>query len=177
MLKGKYIRTEEIKEKYRLAKKGYIPCNKGKKSSLETRQKLSKAKIGHIPWNKGKKCPQLSRVKSQCEIEKLRFANSGEKGSNWKGGITKEVKKIRASLEYKLWVNANFARDGYTCQKYDIKGGKLVVHHIENFSSHPELRFAIDNGITLSKKAHDEFHKIYGTKNNSREQLIEFLNN
>lgn len=32
------------------------------------------------------------------------------------------------------------------------------------------------NGITLSKKAHKEFHHIYGTKNNTKEQLIEFLN-
>lgn len=54
--------------------------------------------------------------------------------------------------------------------------GKLEVHHINNFAEFSELRFALDNGITLSEKAHDEFHKIYGIKNNTKGQLEEFLN-
>jgi len=33
------------------------------------------------------------------------------------------------------------------------------------------------NGITLSKKAHNEFHKKYGKRNNTPEQLNEFLKN
>ena len=37
-------------------------------------------------------------------------------------------------------------------------------------------RFAIDNGITLLEEVHKEFHKIYDKKNNTREQLKEFLN-
>jgi hypothetical protein len=56
-----------------------------------------------------------------------------------------------------------------------IKGGKLHPHHIQNFAKFPELRFAIDNGITLSDKAHWEFHKKYGKHNNNREQMKEFL--
>ena len=76
-----------------------------------------------------------------------------------------------------LWRNAVYARDGYTCQKTGIKGGKLTVHHILNFSSHKELRFAINNGITLLVQEHKNFHKKYGIKNNTREQLSEFLNN
>lgn len=37
------------------------------------------------------------------------------------------------------------------------------------------MKRKLDNGITLSKKAHKEFHKIYGRKNNTKEQLEEFL--
>ena len=62
-------------------------------------------------------------------------------------------------------------------KKTGISGGELVVHHINNFADFPELRTAIDNGITLSKKAHQDFHKIYGVRNNTKEQLEEFLNN
>ena len=86
-----------------------------------------------------------------------------------------ELSKIRLSIEYRLWREAVFARDNWTCQKYEIKGCVLHAHHIQNFIQFPELRFAIDNGITLSKKAHKEFHKKYGNQNNTKEQIIEFL--
>lgn len=100
----------------------------------------------------------------------------GELSVNWKGGITPENRKIRASIEYKLWRKVVYERDNFTCQKTGQKGGELVVHHINNFADFPELRLAIDNGITLFKKAHQKFHKIYGNKNNTKEQLNEFLN-
>ena len=121
----------------------------GKKLSKEHREKLSKSHIG--------KC--------------------GKNASNWKGdkAISPKNERIRKSVEFRLWREAVFARDNWTCQKYGIKGGKLHPHHIQNFAEYPELRFAIDNGITLSKKAHKEFHKKYGNKNNTKEQLETFL--
>jgi len=101
--------------------------------------------------------------------------NVGEKNYNWKGGVTPEQNKVRSSIEYKLWSQSVLARDGWICQKTGARGGNLTAHHILNFSSHPKLRFAIDNGITLSHKAHIEFHKKYGKMNNTREQLLDFI--
>jgi 5-methylcytosine-specific restriction endonuclease McrA len=98
----------------------------------------------------------------------------GKKPWNWKG-LTPENKRIRNSIDYRLWRKSCFIRDNYICQKTGISGGYLVAHHINNFAEFPELRFAIDNGITLSLKAHKEFHKKYGMKNNTKEQLEEFL--
>jgi len=60
-------------------------------------------------------------------------------------------------------------------QKYGTVGGDLVVHHVNNWAEYPDIRLAIDNGITLSKKAHMEFHKKYGMKHCIEEQLLEFL--
>src|SRR3990167_7312984 len=54
-------------------------------------------------------------------------------------------------------------------------GGKLIVHHIHNFAYYPELRTSIENGITLTAETHRVFHKKYGYKNNTKEQLDEFL--
>lgn len=98
-----------------------------------------------------------------------------ESNPNWQGGITPLNTKVRNSKKFCLWRDNVFKRDNWTCQKYGIVGGKLTAHHIQNFAQYPELRFEINNGITLSKKAHQEFHRKYGIKNNTREQIEVFL--
>ena len=146
-------------------KKGIIPWNKNKRGvySKETLKIMANKKIGV-------KNPHTSE-----QNKKIGEAQKGEKGNNWKGGVTPELIKARNSLEYKIWDSAVFVNNDYTDQKTGIRGGKLHAHHIYNFSSHPELRFDINNGITLSEKSHKKFHKKYGRKNNTREQLEEFL--
>ena len=164
---------------------GHTPANKGVK-----RPGIGGVKKGNTPWNKGKKGVQVSwnkglgkpKIKKTKEEHRRNLSLShlgkrtGAENHNWKGGITPIHNKIRASIESKLWIQSVFARDGYTCQKTGIKGCRLTAHHIMNFAQYPELRFAIDNGITLSIEAHNEFHRIYGKKNNTREQLEAFLN-
>lgn len=139
----------------------------------EHKIKISKANKGNVAWNKGK----TGLYKHTLETRKrLSLAKKGNKSHLWKGGITQINSSIRNSIENRLWREAVFARDNWTCQKYGTKGCKLNAHHILNFAKHPELRFALDNGITLSNKAHREFHKIYGKENNTKKQINEFLN-
>lgn len=111
-----------------------------------------------------------------CIHEKL----SGENHWNWQGGITSERDKIKQSKEYTDWRIKVFERDNYTCQVCGEKGGKLNVHHIHNFSDYPELRFDINNGITICEKHHlqtykNSFHDIYSQFNNTKEQLEEYI--
>lgn len=177
--------SKKTKEKLR-------QVNLGKKHSKETKEKISKKlkEIGHLPpSNKGNKMTQESKDKisknhsrywlgkkqSKESIEKRVKQIRGDKNCNWKGGITPKNIKIRHSSEYKLWRESVFKKDNFTCQKYSTSGGELNAHHINNFADFPELRLEIKNGITLSKKAHKEFHKEYGNKSNTRKQLLEFL--
>jgi len=159
---GTYKHTEESKKKIGLALKG-------RKQSKEQRKKLSEYLTGRPSSIKGKHTWSLE--------SRIRFSKKmrGKNGNNWQDGKKPINKRIRMGIEFRLWREAVFARDNWTCQKTKIRGGSLHPHHIQNFVQYPELRFAIDNGITLSKKAHEEFHKKYGQLNNTKEQLDEFL--
>lgn len=79
--------------------------------------------------------------------------------SNWRGGLTDENHTIRASKEMQVWRKAVFERDDFICQKCGIRGGFLHAHHIKGFAKYPELRFELDNGLTLCKECHYEVHR------------------
>lgn len=81
---------------------------------------------------------------------------SGSANPNWRGGIRTENNKIRASDEYKSWRSEVFERDKFTCQECGQVGGTLHAHHIKAFATHVELRFVVDNGITLCKNCHNK---------------------
>ena len=134
-------------------------------------------KKGYIPTKEHCKNLSLSSAHTRVWLGKKRPNISGKNNYNWKNGITPENDKIRHSIEMRLWREAVFARDNWTCQKCNKIGGKLQAHHIFNFAEHSDIRFAIDNGITLCKKCHIEFHKKYGKKNNTIGQLVEFRRN
>lgn len=167
-----YVNSEETRNKMRLAKLGKPSNNKGKKCSSESIERMRVAHKGQVAWNKGR--TDLPSP-SQETIRKRKLKMMGKDNPAWRGGVTPENHKIRTSIEMRLWRESVFARDNYTCQKTGKRGGKLHPHHIKNFADYPELRFAIDNGITFSDKSHREFHKEYGIKNNTKEQLEEFL--
>lgn len=93
----------------------------------------------------------------------------------------------RISCDYSAWRNSVFKRDNYTCQVCGRRSKpgepvRLNAHHIENFSSNEDLRYDIKNGITFCDRCHstkfeDSFHSIYGTRNNTHEQLEEYIRN
>lgn len=167
--------SEETKAKMRAAHLGKVisddqrellrKINTGKKMSPQAIAKTVAANLGR------KRTPEARE-----NLRKAGFLQRGENSHNWKGGVWLYSKrKDRDGKEYKEWRSNVFARDNYTCQKTGIKGGKLEAHHIWPFSNNEDLRFAVCNGITLSKEAHREFHRTYGTKNNTLYQLEEWL--
>ncbi len=155
---------------------------KGKKHTKEARQKMSEAKIGEnhpmfgkkqseesknkrrVAQNGRKHTPESRRKMSEVRkgiiysIEtrkKMSESKKGSKSNFWKGGVSLINNKIRASIEYKLWREAVFARDNWTCVWGGKEHGKKInADHIKPFALFPELRFAIDNGRTLCVSCH-----------------------
>lgn len=155
-------------------KKPPIGNRKGCHLTAEHKEKLSKAHMGlpsPSPWMQPER-----KNESLIILKRMWDKNRGSKkteevrkkmslsmiGKNIKHGKTKENAKIRASIESRLWREAVFARDNFTCCLCQQRGGRLHPHHIKSFAEYPELRFAIDNGETLCISCHAKQHKEIG---------------
>lgn len=137
----------------------------------EIRKKIAASKIGD---NNPAKRPEVREKLSKSKIGVF----AGENHPNWKGGISSENDRLRSSIECRVWRQKVFKRDRYICQKcVKNKSKHLNAHHIESFNVNKDLISNIDNGITLCKYCHIEFHSEYGYGNNNRKQLNDFLNN
>ena len=141
------------------------------KHSTESKEKLRKNNKTKELWKNPKYRKHMievhKNIKQSLEtIEKRVSKFRGSKHHFWKGGITPVNEKIRKSFEYKLWREAVFEKDNYTCVWCGAKSGNgkaIILHadHIKPFALFPELRFAIDNGRTLCYRCH-RTTKTYG---------------
>lgn len=135
-------KNPEYRERLVKAHKGHKPSN------LEQLAEISRTRIrakGTTPWNKGKKCDY----------------QRGEKHYAWKGGMGTERHRLMGNFEYINWRNEVFERDDYTCQKCNKKGIYIMAHHIKPWSEFRELRYDINNGITLCKECHAKVDKFF----------------
>lgn len=89
----------------------------------------------HTPWNKYKKA-----------------YNSGEKHPQWIAARTLVRRSDKKHLDsrYKQWMREVKNRDGWKCKmSNDDCSGCLEAHHICRWQDFPELRYEVNNGITL----------------------------
>lgn len=91
--------------------------------------------------------------------ERLKMSVTRENNPNWQGGKCNKNKLERDSEQYRQWRIQVMERDDYTCQICRQVGGNLEVHHIKSFAKFKELRYILDNGITLCKKCHSDVDK------------------
>lgn len=138
----------------------------GKKASKETLLIMSKAQKGKkhhwgFAFFTGKKhtretCKKMSdvhlgKIASETTKEKMRVCR-GEEHHRWIKDRTKLVTNEKKHLcsRYKEWMKSVRDRDKWTCRIADNNcKGRLETHHILRWSKFPELRYEVNNGITL----------------------------
>jgi len=117
-------------------------------------------KSGEPSWNTGTNESGMTGKSHRKETkEKMRMSHLGEKGSNWKGGVSSMNDRVRNSSAYKEWRLSVFIRDNYTCLicgDRSVRGHRVVLNadHIKPFAFYEELRFDTNNGRTLCEPCH-----------------------
>lgn len=124
-----------------------------------------KTSLDSFKRSKHKKCPKCT---NKCM--------SGENAYNWNGGYDNEKTKFRKTYEFKQFVKKVLKRDNYKCTICGYKNGRLNVHHLDGYNWCEGKRTSIDNGVTLCKDCHEEFHTKYGRGDNTKSQFIEWIN-
>ena len=127
-------------------KKQLSKSKKGIKMSAEARLAMSKGQKGKKYGEEARKNMSKSRAK-------------GDKHWNWNPDREKVAQnRTRHSMhnpEYKAWRLEVFKRDGFTCRlQCENCNGQIQAHHIFRWADYPELRYIINNGITLCQAHH-----------------------
>jgi len=174
--------SETTKQKMRMAKLGKPSPLKGKKLSKEHIQKLRISHIGKrnlgYKWSESQKKkfseyktgkprngnPKNWKHKDSTKL-KMKISNLGKGHPGLKGELSPKWIKDRTKLKkserhhgnsaYQEWRKNVYKRDNFKCKINDLYcNGRIEAHHIFRWSDYPELRYDINNGITLCKFHH-----------------------
>ena len=89
-------------------------------------------------------------------------------------------RRWRETHDYRVW-NAEVRKEwnnecAITAIKNTTQGdGLLVVHHLIGASRSNSLALTVENGILIHNKLHTEFHSLYGYRDNTVEQFLDFI--
>src|SRR3990167_6850798 len=112
-------------------------------------------------------CHKRSYCSRSCaaKMTKNRTGHPGQRGADNPGWI-KDRSKLKTSriqaydVRYKYWMFEVKKRDNWRCQvANDNCKGRLEAHHILSWRDYPELRYQVNNGITLCHFHHPRVRK------------------
>lgn len=118
-------------------------------------------------------CGKIKSIMGQCLIKgkavscgcyrrEAAAAMCGENSPNWNPYLTTNHRLVgRRTTEYRKWRKAVYRRDCHICMCCGKTGGRLNAHHLYSYSDYPEYQLDTDNGVTLCKVCHDDFHNNF----------------
>jgi hypothetical protein len=137
-----YVSTPEERAKIAEALKKRFP--NGREFSEETRKRISRGVKRLWERRRAGKVPMPNGFLKRISSGGLQFPLGHEDGD-------------RSSLKFKIWRMEVFTRDGFRCRLCGSKK-KIHAHHLKMWAFFPELRFDVDNGLTLCLKCHATEH-------------------
>jgi hypothetical protein len=144
--------TEEAKKKMSLTRKGRVPWNKGFKYIMtpELKSKFAKGRLGK-KWSPEMREKIMAKLPKGVNNHFYGKNFSGENSPLWIHNRSKLAKRQeRNDTAYMEWRSNVYRRDGFKCKigNCDCKG-RIEAHHILGWTEFPELRYGVNNGITL----------------------------
>lgn len=126
----------------------------GYKATADHAEKIRQSRMGKIMTAETKRKIALKNSQFRHTLE-TKMKLRGKRGKR-PDTITEDQRK---TYEYREWRKAIFKRDNYTCVKCGSKE-KIQTHHKKPFCLYPELRTAMENGVTLCPNCHKKegFH-------------------
>ena len=152
--------TQKTKDKIREALLGHSV-------SAETREKIGLAHIGN-KYSVGLKRSEemkekISQTLKRKGIEpKVKFIGVGKNSARWITDRTQLQKSDRhlGDSASNDWRKRTYVRDRWKCRISNKDcSGRIEAHHILNWVDYPELRYEINNGITLCHAHHPRGRK------------------
>lgn len=103
----------------------------------------------HVKNGNSQSCGCLSREMSKARV--------GELNQVWNPNLTDEERAGNRGGKITTWAKAVKTRDDFICQ---VCGSmeKLVAHHLNGYKNNPDARYDVENGVTMCRDCHADFH-------------------
>lgn len=98
----------------------------------------------------------------------------GSNNPNYNPNLTNEERLTnRDTIENINWRKSVYQRDDYKCTICG-ESHTLEAHHLNSYTNFKDMRFDINNGVTLCKNHHKDYHLKFGYKDSTIEKFNEY---